>query len=262
MPRHKQTDTNSSSSNGESAKLTEAQGFEYREILRSQINPAPYNPRSIDAFARKKLGQSLHEFKLVEPLVWNETTGNLCSGHQRISLIDEREGWPGKDYLIGVAVVKMPLKRETKLNVWLNNQDAQGHYDRDKFQVLLQSEEFKFEDFGFTMSDIAFEFGSIDGFEAPQDREERAAEGIQQVADELAKKRKETREKRNQQEAKADSDPKNDVTYYVLVSFDSTAEKLAWLREHRFPDNAAYLSIAEMTEAIQADGIRSEGRAA
>ena len=111
------------SENGSVAKRSKEQGYEYREILRSQINPAVYNPREISGYARKQLRKSLTKFGLVEPLVWNEQSGILVSGHQRLSLLDESEkfvaGDPTTDYKIGVAVVDLNLKRERELNIWL-----------------------------------------------------------------------------------------------------------------------------------------------
>ena len=50
----------------------------------TQINPAAYNPRKDlqpGDPKYKKLKKSLTEFDCVEPLVWNEDTGNLVGGH-------------------------------------------------------------------------------------------------------------------------------------------------------------------------------------
>ena len=58
------------------ASRTKTQAYEYREILRSQITPSPYNPKEISNYSRGLLNKSLKDFGLVETLVWNETTGN------------------------------------------------------------------------------------------------------------------------------------------------------------------------------------------
>ena len=55
--------------------------MEIRRVAVEKINPAEYNPRKDlkpgDAeYERLKL--SIDEFGLVEPLVWNEDTGNCC----------------------------------------------------------------------------------------------------------------------------------------------------------------------------------------
>ena len=52
----------------------------------SDMNPAPYNPRvelkpgDVDF---DKLVQSIETFGNVEPILYNERTGNIVGGHQR-----------------------------------------------------------------------------------------------------------------------------------------------------------------------------------
>lgn len=66
--------------------------MEIRKVYVKHINPAPYNPR-VDLQPSdpeyQKLKRSIKEFGFVEPLVWNEHTGNLVGGHQRFKIIDE-----------------------------------------------------------------------------------------------------------------------------------------------------------------------------
>lgn len=50
------------------------------------INPAPYNPRLDLKPGNRgydKLARSIDQWGCVEPLVWNQRTGNLVGGHQR-----------------------------------------------------------------------------------------------------------------------------------------------------------------------------------
>ena len=79
---------------------------ESREIQRSIINFANYNPRKIAPEARKSLKANLKRIGLLGGIVWNEVTGNLVSGHQRISVIDEENKYhpdtKDNDYLIRV----------------------------------------------------------------------------------------------------------------------------------------------------------------
>lgn len=89
---------------------------ESREIQRSDINFANYNPRKITQEARKNLKANLKRVGLLGGIVWNEVTGNLVSGHQRISVIDEVNKYNPdtrtNDYLIRVEVVHMDEKTE------------------------------------------------------------------------------------------------------------------------------------------------------
>ena len=75
----------------QSQKISRFQKFESQDIGREQIQNAPYNPRYIDTAARNKLKEKIKKVGLVETLVWNKQTGNLVSGHQRLSILDELE---------------------------------------------------------------------------------------------------------------------------------------------------------------------------
>jgi len=108
--------------------------MEIRKIPVKQINPATYNPRKDlkpgDAeYERLKL--SIDEFGLVEPLVWNEDTGNLVGGHQRLKILLEQ----GVNE-VEVSVVHLDLEHEKALNVALNK--IQGEWDEDKLTELLK----------------------------------------------------------------------------------------------------------------------------
>lgn len=74
---------------------------------------------------------------MVETLVWNNRTGHLVSGHQRLSILDEEaEG----DYSLDVAVVDLPLDREKELNVRLNNPSLMGSYDFSALESLIKDD--------------------------------------------------------------------------------------------------------------------------
>ena len=64
------------------------------KVNTKDINPAPYNPR-VDLKSGdpdyEKLQRSIKEFGFVEPLVWNEQTGNLVGGHQRFKILQASE---------------------------------------------------------------------------------------------------------------------------------------------------------------------------
>lgn len=107
--------------------------MDVKRISIDRIVPAAYNPR-----AQLKPGdteyahlrKSIDEFGLVEPLVWNQRTGNLVGGHQRLTaLIDAGETE------VDVSVVDLPLEREKALNIALNK--ISGRWDERKLAELL-----------------------------------------------------------------------------------------------------------------------------
>ncbi len=92
--------------------------FEVRVLPIGQLQPAAYNPRkslSPKSPAYRKLKASLSEFGLVEPLVWNESTGRVVGGHARLRILTEL-GYAE----VPVSVVRLDDAREKALNVVLN----------------------------------------------------------------------------------------------------------------------------------------------
>ena len=134
------------------SKLSKYQKFETKRVKRSKLKNAPYNPRRIEPHARKKLKKKIEEVGLVETLVWNKKTGNLVSGHQRLSLLDELEG--SEDYELDIAVVDVEPRVEKEMNVFLNNASAQGYWDSDKLEELIKDCEMEFDGMGFDKTDL------------------------------------------------------------------------------------------------------------
>lgn len=68
---------------------------------------------------------------MVEPVIWNEKTGHVVSGHQRIKAlcdIGETE--------TDVVVINETLREEKKLNIMLNR--AKGRWDNEKLAPLMK----------------------------------------------------------------------------------------------------------------------------
>jgi hypothetical protein len=137
--------------------------YVHRIINRKEIKKAKYNPRKMNSQELEKLTTSLEEFGLCEPLVFNERTGTLVGGHQRLSILDRDNG--SKDYEIGVAVVNCDLQTEQRLNVWLNQSSAQGSWDNNLLNQMKLDLNAKFEDFGFPQDEVDY----LDRLFAPHD---------------------------------------------------------------------------------------------
>jgi ParB-like chromosome segregation protein Spo0J len=139
--------------------------------------PAEYNPRrevKTTDKAYRKLKQSLEQFGLVEPLIWNETTGRLVGGHLRLRILKELEYQE-----IPVSVVNLDEAREKALNVILNNREAQGRFDPLKLNELLRELEPlpELSLTGFDPSDLSsFELQPTDSIQA-----EEATDGVEIV---------------------------------------------------------------------------------
>jgi ParB-like chromosome segregation protein Spo0J len=102
----------------------------FQRIRIGKLKPAPYNPRislKPGSPGYERLERSLREFDLVEPIVWNEQTGHVVSGHQRLEIL-KAQGAEDVD----VSVVSLNLEREKALNIALNNSQVGSDWDPDK----------------------------------------------------------------------------------------------------------------------------------
>ena len=109
--------------------------MQLRSLPIADLIPAPYNPRRAlkpGSPGWRRLERSLREFDLVQPIVWNETTGHVVGGHQRLEIL-KHQGHT----TIDAVVVRLPLEREKALNIALNNSLVGGEWDSALLVDLL-----------------------------------------------------------------------------------------------------------------------------
>ena len=105
-------------------------------IIRKQIDeliPAPYNPRKdirSDDAEYEKLKRSLEEFGYVEPVIWNERTGYVVGGHQRLKVLRELG-----ETEVECVVVDLSEAQGKALNIALNK--ISNNWDDEKLSALL-----------------------------------------------------------------------------------------------------------------------------
>ena len=133
------------------------QKFDMDVVQRSEIKGADDNPRVISEDAKKRLRKMMAKHGLVQPLVWNRRTGNLVSGHQRLSALDSLE--KSQNYALQVAVVDLSEREERILNVQLNNPSMMGEWDMDKLMDMAEEADIAPTELGFSDGDIAVMFG-------------------------------------------------------------------------------------------------------
>lgn len=108
--------------------------MEIRKIRVEDIKAAEYNPRkelTADDKEYIKLKESISTFGYVEPIIWNERSGNIVGGHQRFKVLVENGARE-----VEVVVVDLDDKEEKKLNMLLNK--VKGRWDIGKLTDLLQ----------------------------------------------------------------------------------------------------------------------------
>ena len=134
----------------------------------SELEPASYNPRKDlqpGDPEYDKLKRSLAEFGYVEPVIYNQTTGRIVGGHQRLKVLADL----GYD-TVDCVVVELDETREKALNVALNK--ISGDWDESKLALLiadLDGSDFDAELTGFDDEEIQSLIGSLDENEVADD---------------------------------------------------------------------------------------------
>lgn len=134
-----------------------------QKIPIDRLNPAKYNPRKDlqpGDPEYEKLLRSVEEFGYVEPIIWNERTGNIVGGHQRFKVLVQL-GYTGID----CVVVDLDEQREKALNIALNK--ISGEFDFPKLSELLQ----ELEKDGFPVDLTGFEVPELDKLYQKYNRE-------------------------------------------------------------------------------------------
>ena len=108
--------------------------MEIRKVPISLLNAAPYNPRK-DLHPGdpeyQKIARSIEKYGCVEPIIWNEKTGNVIGGHQRLKVLAATGAVE-----VDVSVVQLSLEDEKALNLALNK--ISGQWDNEKLSAVLQ----------------------------------------------------------------------------------------------------------------------------
>lgn len=245
-----------------------------REIYRSQINFANYNPRKISSDSKKKLKANLKRVGILGGIVWNEATGNLVSGHQRISVIDEVNKYNSKtkenDYLIRVEVVQMDDKTEKEQNIFMNNRSVQGEFDYDLLRDMISDIDYSFagiENFDLEMMGIGeldFEFGNNESWckdELLDDLTKEATEEENRNIDRsksFYEDSKENQIARHNEVEKIkerirnsnDTDKDGGALSYVVLSFSNPFEKEGFMVKCGYDPSDKYIDGEEFTSRI------------
>ena len=106
-----------------------------RRVPMTVLTPAAYNPRTMTEKARRGLSNSIASFGLVQPIIWNERSGNIVGGHQRYAELKE-QGVAETD----VIVVSLDESHEKALNITLNNEKIAGDFSESILEVLAEVE--------------------------------------------------------------------------------------------------------------------------
>lgn len=103
-----------------------------KKVKINDLKEAKYNPRIVDKDTLDTLRTSMKEFGYIQPIIWNEKTGNVVSGHQRLKILKET----AKDGdTVEVVVVNLDNAKEKAAVIGFNKISAD--WDSVKLADLL-----------------------------------------------------------------------------------------------------------------------------
>lgn len=142
----------------------------------SMLKPAKYNPRKDlkpGDPAYEKIRRSLHDFGYVDPIIWNEVTGNIVGGHQRFKVLKAE----GAEEIACVVVRIENPDDEKALNVALNK--ATGDWEPTALADLLsglQASGYDLDSTGFDAAEIDDLFSQVHDKDVKEDEFDVEAE--------------------------------------------------------------------------------------
>ena len=213
--------TDGSAQSTPSARHTTYEGFTPVVVHRSAIKNAPYNPRTISANERRKLKASLKKNKRLAPETWNVRTGNLVSGHQRLSILDDLEGT--SDYTLPVAQCDLDDAQEKAANIVMNNPGAQGQFDIAKLEAVISTPGLDLEQAGLDVADVYRMFGDK-AFESRPEEQQQLADQTREAA-------------KHYDDIRSDNRKRNETEFYIVTVFGSDADRDDFIQELGLPDH-------------------------
>lgn len=231
------------------------------EIKRSSISFANYNPRKISSDALKKLKQNIKRVGLLGGIVWNESTRNIVSGHQRVTILDQLNGYDGTDatdYILRVEKVNMSTKEEKEQNIFMNNQSVQGEFDLDTLRDMIPDIDYKSA--GLTEQDL-----SMIGFDFEMPVVEDIALGFadlsnqydmkrseEKKADEMSREARIAHNKEVKAKVMADSSKRvDDMEAYIMLSFDTYAAKASFMNRFGYDPGLKFVKGEVFSDQIE-----------
>lgn len=231
------------------------------ELNRSAIHFAGYNPRKLSDESRKTLKRGIKKFGLVGGIVVNKRTGlTVVSGHQRLSVMDELQKFPDKDYRIRVDVIDVDEKQEKELNILMNNPNAQGSWDYDALARLVPDIDYK--DAGLTDADlnmIGCDFllqteeenslaDALEDMMQPVTERKEAEKAARQL--ERAEKVAHMKDVKQQVKEQAQETAAN-MDAYLMLSFDTWEAKAAFCERFGYDPNMKFIKGEVFDEQIE-----------
>lgn len=138
--------------------MTEKTEKRYQLKSLANLRPSPTNPRTITKEAFDGLKYSVESFGDISGITWNERSGNLVCGHQRVKALTEAgaelKAYGDRSFLelpdntrFPVRVVDWDEDKEAAANLAANNQAIAGRWTHDAHDLIARVRERSQEDY-------------------------------------------------------------------------------------------------------------------
>lgn len=249
--------------------MSKYQNQDERDIPRSAINGAPYNPRKISRDAQRRLKANIKRHKLHGALVVNERTEAngwpteecgfyLVSGHQRLTVLDALEGLD--EYTVRCAVGHWDRAEEREQNLHFNAPGAQGDTDITMLSAMFEGGDLDVDAAGYDMV-VLEDLGILTGPLTEDDNEPAVTEVAEQAAA-IAETVKETQQAAREAKAEyraREREKDKGTAFLVHLAFPSSkrcAEVLKLLDDAGFQRAGEYFNGESIINAMGLAGER------
>jgi len=160
-----------------------------------------------------------------------------------------------KDYELDVLAVDMPLKDEVRLNVALNQQDAQGEFDFDAIAALASDFNLSLsDDFNFSPEVIEINFPEFDLGETKEEEKVVSREASEEDIAKMKEAKKATRE-RNKEFRQEFGDYNGEPKGVLTVVFDRESAKQNWFKKHGIDEAPSVMHVYDFEKLFNSKSL-------
>ena len=217
-------------------------------IKRSQINFAPYNPKTHSKQAIETQKKNFKKVGFLGGIVWNATTNNLVSGHKRVMALDLVNGYDGTeqtDYDVKVERVEMDNKTEKEQNIFMDAQSTNTKQDYRKIAEIINDIDYTLA--GLTDNDLNIIEAVSPAFSIGNDPIQQ--NDIDEIATVYKEKKDSVKKAKAEQKQKAIAAFEGDS--YVILSFNNYENKVAFMERMGFEITQKYIQGEMFSEKIE-----------
>lgn len=182
----------------------------------------------------------------MRPLVWNEATGHLVEGHQRIDLLDELEG--SSDYSLDVSVVTLSDKVEREQNVFLNATTFTGEFDLPALKAMIDGG-LDYSAAGLDLYDL--NVLGVDAVILKQQAQDNEPDDYEEEVERTPEEKKQAIKEEKARIAERIEGRFDDGEAYVTISFDSYKDKSGWMLKYGFGPSDLFVKGEVLQQIIE-----------